>query len=227
MSCLLASRASWRRHLHLSYRGIFLGVLLATQALVPALLADQNYYVLSSILGRSSLQVFTDSGTGTAVRLEDGATLATCAHVVSTNRWVKVEIDHKMVKALVLATDPQNDVAILRIDKKYAKDPLRVKTGLPEVDTLIMVNGKTQNDVKMKAKAGRLRCTFPGPLPNLVVDLKPIFGYSGGPAVDSDGNCVGLVKGYVYMGDFTGTEVIRIEHVLELIQRTRENLSLR
>lgn len=227
MSGLFPSRASWRRHLHLSYQRCLCVLLLATQALVSPLLAQYNYYALSATAEVSSVRVFTEETAAMGVRVEDGKTIITCAHVVSTNRWVTVETAKGMEKALVLSKSDHDDVAILRVNgpgRAFAYKDTKV---LPDIHTTLMVTGRTKTDLKPKARSGKVLAYFYGDDPNVVLDVKPTFGYSGGPVIDANGQLVGIVKGYAYMGEMTGTEVVPLHKALDLIQRTREDLSCR
>jgi S1-C subfamily serine protease len=224
MSGLFRRRPSGRGHLYLSYRRVLGVLLLATQALVSPLLAQYDYYTLSGVAEASSVRIYTDKGAGMGCRIEDGATIVTCAHVVGDNRWVDVETSGKMERALVLAKSDHDDVAILRVNAPRTAFTYKDTKVLPDIESKLMVTGQTQTDLRPKAKVGNVKAYFYGDDPNVVLDVVPIFGYSGGPVIAADGQLVGIVKGYAYMGDLTGTEVIPLYKALELVKRTRDNL---
>jgi S1-C subfamily serine protease len=141
MSGLFRRRVTGRGHLHLSYRAALGFVLLATQALVSPLLAQYDYYTLSGVAEASSVRIYTDKGAGMGCRIEDGATIVTCAHVVGDNRWVDIETSGKMERALVLAKSDHDDVAILRVNAPRTAFTYKDTKVLPDIDSKLMVTG--------------------------------------------------------------------------------------
>lgn len=195
-------------------------VLLVTQALVPHLLAD-NHYTWSAIAELSCVQVNSGHTVGMAVRLEDGKTLATCAHVVGSNRWVTINGNDN---ALVLATDVENDIAILRaggpgrpFDTQWGIDTAPMGTG-------VVIAARLDDG---PIRIHRTTVLGPGYKNNPVAAYMAQKGYSGGPVFTTDGKLLGIVRGESNTSTYKGTDFIPVWKIRTLIDNTRKSLNNR
>lgn len=149
---------------------------------------------------RLQAQELSASGTGFVV--DESGLLVTCAHVVDNALEVKVRLDKAVFPAQVIATDPINDLALLKISATNLKAltlappdsielgqevrsigyPLKELLGNSVKITRGMLSGKVEMD-------GR----------NLFqIDASINPGNSGGPIIDARGRVIGVASEKVY-----------------------------
>lgn len=148
------------------------------------------------------LQVQEQTGSGTGFVVDESGLLVTCAHVVDNALEVKVRLDKTVFPAQVIATDPANDLALLKISATNLKAltlappdsielgeevrsigyPLKELLGNSVKITRGMLSGKVEMD-------GR----------NLFqIDAAINPGNSGGPIIDARGQVIGVASEKVY-----------------------------
>jgi len=145
-----------------------------------------------------------DQGSGTGVVIVDNGTILTNLHVVSGAKRIKVTfMDGTESDAVVLSTQPQNDLAVLRaktIPDDLEAATMRSTADLAPGDQVLAVGFPF--GIGPSASAGivsGLKREFRSPegqqtLTNLIqFDAAANPGNSGGPLVTMDGEVVGIV----------------------------------
>lgn len=216
MSGLLTRRASWRRRLRLSYRGILGFVLLATQALVSPLLAQPGYYSWKALAEVSSVLIYSGGRAGMGARILDGDTIVTCAHVIGDPNNIKVEgIGMPEELATLVAQDVREDIAILRVKTRgipfkmyWLRQPLTHGTSVLQAFKL-----------HFEGPAGFNQATAIDEMwsSNIVIDSVPKPGYSGGAVFLANGQLVGITKGEAITNQKVGSEIIPIWKVRDIL----------
>lgn len=214
MSGLLTRRASWRRRLRLSYRGILGFVLLATQALVSPLLS-QEYHKLYAQAAVSTAKVEGASGKGLGVAIGDGTILVTCNHVVDDVQSPIVRTGKGDTLGSVIARNKKDDLAFIKIDIKLVPIKTDGSTSLLPTQSFIMAAGMRDRIMDMDMRPGTVLTHFEGSRPNYMMTSLPEFGFSGGPVLDASGRLVGLIKSFAHLGKKSGMEVIPSWKIVE------------
>ena len=145
-----------------------------------------------------------ERGVGTGVVIIDNGTILTNLHVISGAKRVKVTfMDGSESEAVVISTQPQNDLAVLRaktIPDDLEAATMRSTTDLAPGDQVVAVGFPF--GIGPSASAGvvsGLKREFRSPegqqmLTNLIqFDAAANPGNSGGPLVTMDGEVVGIV----------------------------------
>ncbi len=184
----------------------------------------QDFYVLEAKAALSSVKIETPTAFGMGVALEDGATIATCEHVVGNNNWVDIDAGEFKEKGYVIAVDTENDIAIVRLERKITPFYAYRSTDLPELGMFTMAAGKKRNSLDLDMRPGCIMLKLAGAFPNMIVSSEPKHGYSGGPILDKDGFLVGIMKAACTLEGASATEVIPAWKLLEFIKATRRNL---
>lgn len=156
-----------------------------------------------AVVGKSSDKPAEESklseSTGTAW-LVSSSTLVTAYHVVHNAVSIQVVVDEKdVIEASVIATDPSNDIAILKLKKPLKSAPLYLSTKQPRLGSRVGVLGYPLSDVlgfKIQATTGEV-----SGLRGVKDDQRfyqisaPIqSGNSGGPVLNQEGEVVGIVS---------------------------------
>ena len=185
----------------------------------------QNFYVLEAQAALSSVRIDTPTEFGMGVALEDGATIATCAHVVDNNNWVDIDTGEAKEKGYVIAVDTENDIAIIRLENKIRPFLTRACRDKMSSGKFVLAAGKPNTSSRIDMRPGTSVAYFmDNPWPDLIISSEPQHGYSGGPVMDENGYLIGIMKSYAGYGGKTGTVVIPSWKILEFIQKTRESL---
>ena len=145
-----------------------------------------------------------ERGVGTGVVIIDNGTILTNLHVISGARRIKVTfMDGSESEAVIISTQPQNDLAVLRaktIPDDLEAATMRSTTDLAPGDQVVAVGFPF--GIGPSASAGvvsGLKREFRSPegqqmLTNLIqFDAAANPGNSGGPLVTMDGEVVGIV----------------------------------
>ncbi len=174
-------------------------------------------------------------GTGFIISSQDGLVL-TNKHVVSDEdaEYTVVTNDGEKYEAKILATDPFNDVAVLRIDVQNLPevrlgDSDKVKIG----QTVIAIGnalGEYRNTVTKGVVSGISRKVKAGDnsgnsevLENVIqTDAAINFGNSGGPLIDLQGEVIGINTAINLEGQLIGF-AIPINQVKKAVEDVREH----
>ncbi len=138
---------------------------------------------------------FTGSGSGFAFT-SDGL-IATCYHVVQGADSVYVQnVDGSSFKAEVLYTDPQKDIAILKITDNQFKGlgpiPYSFKKGESDLAETISTYGYPGGKPVYHNGVINASTGLNGDSVHYQVSIPINFGNSGGPLWDSKGNIIGI-----------------------------------
>lgn len=186
----------------------------------------QNYYALEAQASLSSVRIETPTASGMGVALEDGSTIATCAHVVGNNNWVDIYTGEFYDKGYVLSVDTENDIAIVRMEGKIRPFMARASKERIGAGTFVLAAGKPNKASRVDMRPGTSLIYFmDNPTPDLIISSKPEHGYSGGPVMDQNGYLIGIMKSYAGFEGNTGTAVIPTWKINALIKRTRDDLN--
>lgn len=89
-----------------------------TPAIAPGTLPEDPAAAVAQALGAAVVQLDTDSGLGSGVVYDPTGLILTNAHVVGTARALDVHFaDGRMVPGQVLGSDPEADVAVVKIEE--------------------------------------------------------------------------------------------------------------
>jgi len=199
---------------------------------VPSVAPPDPALLNSAGVRLASPSVFRVIGTACGLGVEGSGWVAapnlvvTNAHVVAGMKDARVDHnDGDSRDADVVAFDPRNDIAVLRVAGLDAP-PLRLVD--PVKGQAVAILGYPENG-PFTATAGRIGQTREfltddaygrGPFPRLVTTLRGVVkhGNSGGPAVDAQGRVqttvfasrIGSASGYGVPSDLVGRELVRV-----------------
>lgn len=154
----------------------------------------------------SVVTIETNDGLGSGVVWSAGGLIVTDAHVVGTNKRVKVDFaDGKQVDGTVRATDEVTDLAVVQADRKDLT-PAKFDTSLPVLGSLAVVIGSPlgfTNSVTSGVISGEGRT-----IPNSAQDSQSLVdlvqtdaavspGNSGGALANQNGAITGIVEAYI------------------------------
>lgn len=137
-------------------------------------------------------------GTGTAFVIDPQGLLITCAHVVERAREVTIELNGQLSTAEVVATDAEQDLALLRV-QATGLSPLPLGNSAEvQIGQEVRVAGYPLSDVlgtDLKVTRGSLSGMFrnEGAL-RYQVDAAVNPGNSGGPLVNDRGQVIGVAS---------------------------------
>jgi S1-C subfamily serine protease len=166
---------------------------------------------------------------GTGFIVDQAGLVITNQHVVSRSEWVAVQVDeHTRLRAKVLATDPEKDIAVLWVNLFNA----------PRIKPVVLLK---KGDIP--AEEGERVFTIGSPLHQskvmttgivskvedraIISDLNINHGNSGGPLFNSQGVVIGVTT----FGDLSEqggpgiAGVVRIEQALPLLDIARRKLA--
>jgi S1-C subfamily serine protease len=160
------------------------------------------------------------------VVLEDGATIATCAHVVENHTWVKVTMGSFVDDGYVVAVNKEDDIAIVRTE--YKMQPFSLDTCM---HTLIkgdfaVAAGRKPVSGRPDMRFGSVMGYMGGYSSDMHISANIERGFSGGPVMDRDGYLIGISQGLV--GSYTagiGSRIIPTWKIVSLIRNSRLEFS--
>lgn len=199
---------------------------LATEA--PATPAGRKTDELSAQFKRlqnSVVTVWSEIGSGTGFLIEPRGLIITNQHVIAKSDIISVQFDSKRkVSAILLASDPQKDVAVLWANL----------SGLPEAITAPMLEKNEAAVVE-----GERVMTIGSPLSQrkilttgivskvearaIISDIRIDRGNSGGPLFNSLGKVVGITTFGQSGGGGGGVSgIVRIEEAMSVIEEAKK-----
>jgi serine protease Do len=149
---------------------------------------------------KSSQKVLpSDKYRGTGFAITSGGLIATSYHVISGADSVYVQdASGKLFKAKVIHTEPQSDIAILKITDTSFRNLGQLPYTFKHSESDLAENVFTYGYPQDSPVYGEGRLTSSNGLNNDTLDYEisvPINpGNSGGPLLDSKGNVIGIVK---------------------------------
>jgi len=163
-------------------------------------------------------------GAGTGIVLDDEGHVLTNAHVVSGATEVTVTLagDSRGRSAEVVGTDPDNDIAVLRVDDAdglqsatFADGGIQVGDQVVAIGNALALEGGPSVTEGIVSALGRSIQTQSGTLTGLIqTDAAISSGNSGGPLVDAYGEVVGVNTAVASSGG--GVEASNIGFVISI-----------
>jgi len=156
---------------------------------------------------KSVVSVNAQMSQGTGIVLNKEGYIATCNHVLHGCNTVKIGAGEKVFPAIIVGTDPYNDVALLKIEGTAKLAPIeladsaKLKTG-----QFVLALANPFNRQQPTATTGiitnpeaTLRQWRGIAMENVIAtDAKLNPGFSGGPLIDASGKMVGMNSAYVW-----------------------------
>jgi len=154
-----------------------------------------DYSKLYETVSPAVVQVTTDDGSGSGFLITPFGHIATNFHVVRNSRYLAVQFpDGRKVKAIVAATNPQYDMAVLKVNSEVvdgiqplrvlpAEDDTGVKVGIPVVAIGSPLNQKFLMTQGILSKVDETI---------VLGDFLLQAGNSGGPLMNVDGQVIGI-----------------------------------
>jgi hypothetical protein len=174
------------------------GMLLAVCLLPAVIMAQAVAYDFSKLyetISPAVVQVTTDSASGSGFLITPFGHIATNFHVIRHSRYLAVQFpDGRKVKAIVVAANPQYDMAVLKVNSEVVSNiqPLpvlteeqekTVKVGIPVVAIGSPLNQKFLMTQGILSKVDET---------TVLGDFLLQSGNSGGPLVNFDGEVVAI-----------------------------------
>jgi len=184
----------------------------------------EDFYVLEAKAALSSVKIETPTAFGMGVALEDGATIATCEHVVGNNNWVDIDAGEFKEQGYVIAVDTENDIAIVRLENRIRPFIPRQCRDMVYPGKFTLAAGKPKTSSRLDMRPGSAITYFNEVDADLIISSEPVPGYSGGPVMDENGCLIGIMKSYAGYDGKTGTAVIPSWKILKFIQKTRDSM---
>lgn len=175
--------------------------------------------------------VWSEFGHGTGFIISADGLVLTNQHVVGPSEYLALQFDplHK-VQAVLLASDPQRDVAVLWCD--LGSLPGAISLGLAKRDELYpsLVEGErvftigsplNQQKIVTSGIASKIEKSA------IISDVNINHGNSGGPLFNSQGQVVGITT----FGDFTSrggpgvSGILKIEEALPIIEEAKMKMA--
>jgi len=178
--------------------------------------------VLEATVEQSSVEIASSNVTGRGVLLEDGATIATCAHVVERSKWVDISFGTRHERGYVVVISEEDDIAIIKIRSKGI--PFRIdRSGVDRIKgEFVVAAGKDSCLSRPDMRIGAVMAYIEDGSSNMLVSSKTEYGFSGGPVMDQNGYLVGITKGFLSSNKLgSGTQVIPMWKILRVIHEAR------
>jgi len=201
MSGFLGGRASGRRNLRVSHRSLLVGLLLATQTLVPVLLAQEQ--ILQSVVRIQAVNNKKQKSLrGTGVAVEGG--VITAAHVVENCDSVSIFTgdgdESFMFDGEVVFSDDLADIAFIKLQGDVGQQidlkPAVLNTNFPvQPGTDVYAIGNSLGFTRTISKGIVSASGTKRGERYLFTDALTRQGNSGGPLVNGKGEVIALVLG--------------------------------
>ena len=135
---------------------------------------------------------------GSAFLIDGKGYLVTNAHVLKGSRTVVVNNNGQQFTAIIALTDPQKDLAILKISDKdfkpYSSLPYSIKKSGIDLGEEVFTLGYPRNDIVYNMGYLAARSGFEGDTSSYQISLSANPGNSGGPLFNRNGEVVGIVS---------------------------------
>ena len=175
--------------------------------------------------------VWSEFGHGTGFIVSSDGLILTNQHVVGPSEYLALQFDpQRKVSAVLLAADPERDVAVLWCDLRSLPEAMSLE--LAQVDELnpSLVEGEkvftigsplNQQKIVTSGIASKIEKTA------IISDVNINPGNSGGPLFNSQGQVVGITT----FGDFTSRRgpgvsgIVKIEEAKPIIEQARSKMT--
>ncbi len=155
---------------------------------------------------KSIVSINSRMSRGTGVVLTAEGHIVTCNHVLQGCSTVRIGQGEKMYPAKVVATDPYNDIALLKAEQGRFKPAELGDSDKIDVGQYVMAIANPFNKQQPTATTGiitgvnnTLRGWRGTHMENIIAtDAKLNPGFSGGPLTNVDGKVIGINTAYVF-----------------------------
>lgn len=141
---------------------------------------------------------FKQQGTGTAFVVSADGFLLTCEHVVAGAKSIEVQLGGQKYSAMVIATDPAHDVALIRINAQNLTPVPLADSNAVQLGQAVRALGYPLSDVlgnNLKVTTGSVSgLNQEGTSRVFQVDAALNPGNSGGPVVNEMGDVIGVAS---------------------------------
>jgi S1-C subfamily serine protease len=182
-------------------------------------------------LKNSVVTVWSETGHGTGFLVDDSGLILTNEHVVGGSDLIAVQFDEKRkVRAAVLASNAERDVAVLRIASGVFEGAVAAPIAKPVNGEPVVVEGERvftigsplhQRKVITSGIVSKIETHA------IITDVNINHGNSGGPLFNSLGEVIGITT----FGDLPAnggpgiSGVVRIEEAMPLLESARQKLT--
>lgn len=179
-------------------------------------------------LKNSVVTVWSEFGHGTGFFVDSAGLILTNFHVVTDSEYIAAQFDvDRKVPAVLLASDPQSDIAVLRVNLGVFPEavvaPIRRTdnhAALAEGDRVFTIGSPL--DLQKILTTGVVSKVDTHAI---ISDITVNPGNSGGPLFASDGQVVGITTYREQASSGPGiTGISRIEDALPILERAREKI---
>jgi len=174
--------------------------------------------------------VWSEFGHGTGFIISKDGMVLTNQHVVGPSEYLALQFDRKRkIPAVLLAADPERDVAVLWCDLSAIPEAITLEIAKPDELNPPLLEGEkvftigsplNQQKVITSGIAGKIEKTA------IISDVNINHGNSGGPLFNSQGQVVGITT----FGDFTShggpgiSGILRIEEASQTISAAKAKM---
>ena len=202
----------------------------AAQSLRPARVVDELSTMFSN-LKNGVVTVWSELGRGTGFIVDDAGLVITHEHVVASSKFNSVQFDERSkVRAEVLASNAEHDIAVLRIAPRVFDGAITLKLAQLAGNEPTLVEGErvftigsplNQRKIITSGIVSKIE-------PHAIIsDVNINHGNSGGPLFNSLGEVVGVTtfEDMPANGGPGISGVIRIEEAIPLLAEARRKLA--
>lgn len=175
--------------------------------------------------------VWSEFGHGTGFIISNDGLVLTNQHVVGPSEYIALQFNpQRKIRAVLLAADPQRDVAVLWCDLKGFPDAITLELAKKDELNPSLVEGEkvftigsplNQQKIVTSGIASKIEKAA------IISDVNINHGNSGGPLFNSQGQVVGITT----FGDFTSrggpgiSGVLKIEEALPVVDEAKSKMA--
>jgi len=175
--------------------------------------------------------VWSEFGHGTGFIISKDGLILTDQHVVGPSEYIALQFDPKRkVAAVLLASDPERDVAVLWCNLSLLPDAISLEIAKEDELNPSLVEGEkvftigsplNQQKIVTSGIASKIEAKA------IISDVNINHGNSGGPLFNSQGQVVGITT----FGDFTSrggpgvSGILKIEEAIPVIEEARSKMA--
>jgi S1-C subfamily serine protease len=175
--------------------------------------------------------VWSEIGHGTGFIISSDGLVLTNQHVVGPSEYLALQFDpQRKVRAVLLASDPSRDVAVLWCDLTPLQEAISLELAKKDELNPSLIEGErvftigsplNQQKIVTSGIASKIEKTA------IISDVNINHGNSGGPLFNSQGQVVGITT----FGDFTShggpgvSGILKIEEALPVIEQAKRKMA--
>jgi len=171
------------------------------------------------LIEKAAVTVRTAGGHGSGFVISHPGYVLTNYHVVGENQEVIVIIGNQEQRATVVRRNPGRDVALLKLDKPFAFEPLHVNDNMVNLGEEIYVVG-TPLDERLSFSISRGIISARRTLDKrdyYQTDAAVNPGNSGGPVFDGSGNVIGITVAGLFTSDGASRNINYIIPIMDAL----------